>query len=441
MQFIIALEHVAKARNGAEKGNLSMSTRYQALIAAWLFQIVNYIDRTSISFAGPTMMKSMGLDAQDFGVVLSSFAVGYFVAQLPGGMLADRWGAKVMFVVTPLLWAVCTGGIGLAAGLTGVVVARLCLGLAEGIGNAAIFKLIGDLFPSRDRARISGLWATSFPVAPALGGPLVAFLLITFDWRVMFMVLAVPALAIAVLNYVVIPGRLLPNRAGTTGLAETSEQSIVAPTPGLAMPLSALAKQPSLWFLALGYMFFNVSYWGYNGWMPSYLAAAHHIDLKSVGLIASIPYVFGIFGLLGLGWIAGAQLYAFRPQLWAASFILAGGFLYGAFQAETLTGSLVGLSGAAFFLYGSLALFAAILLDYAPENSRASFAALATTAGQIGGIVAPLVIGYLVKQSGSFVGGFAFMIITLVIAAVAAIGLSTIRPAGAQSTALSAAMK
>ena len=396
-----------------------MPTRYQALVAVWLFQIVNYLDRASISFAGPTMMKSMGLDAQDFGVVLSSFAVGYMLAQIPGGMLTDRWGAKVMFVVTPLLWAVCTGGIGLVAGLAGIIVARACLGLAEGIGNAAIFKLIGDLFPSRDRARIAGLWATSFAVAPALGGPLVAFLLITFDWRVMFMLLAVPAIAMAVVNYFV-----LPAKSGAAGGAEPG-----LPVPAMShTPFGELLTQPSLWFLAGAYMFFNVGYWGYNGWMPSYLAAAHHIDLKSVGLVAGVPYVFAIFGLLGLGSLASARFYAYRPQLWAASFILAGGFLYGAFQAETVAGSLVGLSGAAFFLYGSLALFGAMLIDYAPEDKRASFAALATTAGQLGGVVAPLVIGYLVKQTGGYGGGFAFMIVTLVIAAVAALGLVITRP-------------
>lgn len=406
-----------------------MSPRYQALVAVWLFQIVNYLDRASISFAGPTMMKSLGLDAQDFGVMLSAFAVGYLLAQIPGGMLTDRWGTKAIFVSAPLLWAACTGGIGLAAGVAGVIVARLSLGLAEGIGNAAIFKLIGDLFPSRDRARIAGLWATSFAVAPAFGGPLVAYLLIAFDWRVAFMVLAVPAIVVAALCAFVLP-------------AKASAAASTAPAAPRT-PFSELVKQPSLWFLAFTYMFFNVGYWGYNGWMPSYLAAAHHIDLKSVGLVGGIPYVFGILGLLVLGWVAGTRLYAYRAQLWAASFIMAGAFLYGAFEAETVTFSLVGLSGAAFFLYGSLALFAGILIDYAPEDSRASFAALATTAGQLGGVIAPLVIGYLVKQSGGYGGGFAFMIICMVIAAVAALGLATIRPAAPSpsAAALSATAK
>lgn len=390
-----------------------MSSRYQSLVALWLFQIINYLDRTSVSFAGPTMMKSLGLNAQDFGVVLSSFAIGYLVAQLPGGLLTDRWGSKAIFVLTPILWAVCTGGIGLVAGLAGLVTARACLGFAEGIGNTAIFKFIGDMFPSRERARASAFWATSFAIAPAFGGPLIAMLLVAFDWRLTFMLLAVPALAAAVINYLVLPGRAAADAA-------IHDRHAI---PETRTPFSHLLRQPALWCIALAYLFFNVGYWGYNGWMPSYLAAAHHIDLKSVGLIGGIPYVFGILGLAVLGWLAGASLYAHRVQLWAATFVLAGVFLFLAYQSDSLAGSLAGLSGAAFFLYGSLALFAAIMIDYAPADSRASFSGVATTAGQLGGIVAPLVIGNLVQASGSFAGGFTFMVVTLLIGAAFAFGL------------------
>lgn len=398
-----------------------MPTRYQALMALWLFQIVNYLDRTSISFAGPTMMKSMGLDAQDFGVVLSSFALGYFLAQIPGGLIADRWGVRIVCIVTPLLWAFCTGAVGLVSSIGGLVAARVCLGLSEGLSNSAIFKLVGDLFPSRDRARAAGYWATSFAVAPALGGPLIALLLVSFDWRVTFALLALPALGAALINWYMVP-------------AGAATARFAAPRPADAMPaesghtgFAALLRSRAMWIIAAAYMFFNVGYYGFNGWMPSYLAAAHGIDLKKVGLIGGIPYVFAIAGLLVLGWLAGARLYAMRVQLWAASYVLSAVFMFLAYRAETLTGSLAGLSGAAFFLFGSLGLFAAVVIDYAPAEARASFSALTTTAGQFGGIVAPLIIGYLVKQTGSYAGGFGFMIVSLLIAAVATLGLLTLR--------------
>ena len=233
------------------------------------------------------------------------------------------------------------------------------------------------------------------------------------------MLLAVPALAAMVINWRFVPG---------TAAAAGHEQPAGSATRHT--PFVELLRQPSVWLIALAYMFFNVGYYGYVGWMPSYLAAAHGIDLKAVGLIGGIPFIFGIVGLLVLGWVAGAWLYAVRVQFWAATYVLTGGFLFLAYQSSSLAWAIAGLSGAAFFLFGSLAVFAGVMIDYAPADSRASFSAVATTAGQLGGIVAPLAIGTLVKQTGSYAGGFAFMIVALVVAAVAALGLTMIHRLG-----------
>ena len=96
------------------------------------------------------------------------------------------------------------------------------------------------------------------------------------------MILALPALAVAVLNYIVIPH-----------VPEATDATSGRAMPVARTPFSHLLRQRALWFLALAYFFFNFGYWGYLGWMPSYLAAAHHIDLKTVGMAAGIPYVRG----------------------------------------------------------------------------------------------------------------------------------------------------
>src|SRR3546814_15782347 len=79
------------------------------LVALWLLMIANYLDRVAISFAGPAIMASLSMGAKDFGVVLSSFGVGFLMAQIPGGLLSDRFGARPMLVIASLLWALFTG--------------------------------------------------------------------------------------------------------------------------------------------------------------------------------------------------------------------------------------------------------------------------------------------------------------------------------------------
>src|SRR5581483_9432794 len=155
-----------------------MHGKLKIVFAIWLLQAVNYIDRVVMGFAGPSMMQSLGIEPKTFGVILSSFAVGYFLTQIPGGFLADRWGSRAVLVIGPLFWALFTGLTGLVASIAALTFVRLCFGVAEGLSNAATYKLVGDNFEDpRDRGQAVAVWVTAFAAAPAFTGPLVGILL------------------------------------------------------------------------------------------------------------------------------------------------------------------------------------------------------------------------------------------------------------------------
>ena len=385
--------------------NATAPSRYVVLAALWGFLVVNYLDRVAISYAGPAIMHSLRLGPDQFGIVLSSFALGYVLSQLPGGLMADRWGARPLLIAAPVLWAIFTGMVGAVSTLAGFVVVRLLFGAAEGLGNATTFKVIADVFPARERGRAASIMMTSFAAGPALAGPLMGVLLASLGWRASFVALAVPALAFAVVNALVIPrqGRGAP----------------IATVPGLAPPaprLSEVAQSPALWTLAIGYMTFNMAYWGYLGWMPTYLSSAHAIDIKKLGLLGGIPYLFGIAGLLLFGYVGSSIGYRSKPWLFAATATLSALFLFLAFQATGLAMAMAGLSGAALFLYGALSLITALVIESAPAQARATYVSIVTTAGHMGGVIAPAVVGFLVALSGNFASGFAFIILALAVA-------------------------
>ena len=383
-----------------------MESKTRVIAAVWFFQVANYLDRVVVSFAGPSIMKSLSLDPASFGAVLSSFGVGYFLAQIPGGAIADRWGAKPLLVIGPLFWALITGVTGLVAGLVGFVAVRFCFGISEGLTNACCFKVIGDNFDSRQRARAVSIWATAFAIAPAFAGPAVGLLLGLYGWRPLFAMMMVPAIAAAIINYLLVPDRR-PARISHQGSCSGSSRT----------ELRAVFRSPGLLLMACAYLAFNIAYWGYLGWMPSYLVLAHQIDVKSMGFLAGIPYVFAIAGMLFVGWLSSSLLYRYRSQLMAVVYALAALSLFLAFRTTSLSLSMVGLSSAAFFLYGGFGPFGAILLDLAPESMRALYSGIVNAAGQVGGAVAPFMIGMLVKTTGTFALGFAFMICGLLVAA------------------------
>jgi len=388
-----------------------MKPNAQIVFALWFGMLVNFLDRVAMSFAGPSIMRELSMDPASFGIVLSSFGVGYVLAQIPGGMLADRWGARTMLVFGPLFWALFTGLTGLVSTLAGFVIVRICFGISESAAATSLPKLVGATFVSKDRARVMAICMCAIPLAPAFAGALVGKLVAAFGWQTMFFLMAVPALLASVFAWLLLPVR-------PAAAAEPDE-----PDAGQKRSLLSLMTRRRVWLLALFYFMHNIAYAGYLGWMPSYLALAHHIDLKALGPVASIPYVFGFLGMLLFGWLGSASFHRRRPQLIACCLVVAGASLFLAYRADSVPLALAGLSGAAFCLFGTLGPLSAVSLDLAPARYRATLMGIWGTAAQLGGVVAPAVIGLLVSATGTFAGGFGFMIAALCVAAVGMLAL------------------
>lgn len=246
---------------------------------------------------------------------------------------------------------------------------------------------------------------SALALAPALVAPIAVWVLGRVGWQGMFVWFSLPGLVMAGLMWLAMPRS--PVTPASTSLASEEHGS-----------LRGVIGQPSSWALFIAYMAFNVAFWGYLGWMPSYLALSRHIKLSQLGVYASVPYIFGFFGLLLFGWLGNKQLYRYRALLVAACYVMAAVALYCTFSAATVKGSVAGLSAAAFFLYGGFGPVWAIVLDMTPAASRGAFAGFVNCGGQIGGFFAPVIVGYLVSFTGSFTGGFMFMIAALAISAI-----------------------
>jgi ACS family hexuronate transporter-like MFS transporter len=393
----------------------TMKTRVVA--ALWYLLLVNYLDRVAMGFAGPAIMKSLSMSPADFGLILSSFGLGYLLAQIPGGVMADRWGSRIILIIGPVMWALFTGATAFATTLVGFVTVRILFGLSEGLLIAAIFKTVGDSFDSAERPRALAICLSAGALGPLIAGPLVGSLLSAFNWQMVFFALAAPALLASLLAYWALPQR----------------ERKAPPRPTKRYFLRMLSE-PSFWLMGAAYLGYNIAFWGYLGWMPSYLAQAHHINLKSMGVLGGIPYAFGLVGLLLAGWLGGGLLRRYHSQMIVVSLVCAGIAELLAYRAESLPYTLAGLCGAAFFLYGCWGSLGAFIIELAPPAQRATYAGGISAAGQIGGLVAPGIVGFLVNASGSFASGFGFMIAALGSAAACMLLLGRSRSRGLEVT-------
>ncbi|POB09859.1 MFS transporter [Sulfobacillus sp. hq2] len=390
--------------------------KWTMLTLIWLMMFVAYLDRINISVAGPTIMHSLHMSPAVFGVVLSSFTFGYALLQIPGGYFADRLGARKLLVIALIWWSVFTGMTGLVFSAGLLIVVRTLFGVGEGLENGAQFKLIGDFFSSEERSSANGLFLTAIALGPAFVAPVSTWLLAQVGWHGLFLWFTVPGIIMAILIWKLIP------TTPDGGVVHTEVRN----KHGHPANWRQILGQPGIWLVFLAYLFFNIAFWGFLGWMPSYLSLSRHINLAALGFDASIPYVAGFFGLIIIGWLGNKVFYRTRALLVAFSYLLSGFFLYMAYSAHSVNSSVIGLSVAAFFLFGGFGPIWAIPLDLIPDALRGTFTGFVNFGGQIGGFVAPIVVGIIVSTTHSFVGGFLFMIGGLILAAISLILLQMI---------------
>ena len=156
--------------------------------------MINYMDRSSLSVAAPFVMKELGLNAAQLGIIFSSFFVGYALFTFVGGYASDLFGPKRVFASSMTAWSVFCGLTAAAIGFWSLVIVRVLFGCGEGPFAAAANKMINNLFPPQRIATAVGLANAGTPIGGALAGPVAGWLAIQYGWRTSFIVLAAAGL-------------------------------------------------------------------------------------------------------------------------------------------------------------------------------------------------------------------------------------------------------
>ena len=119
-------------------------TRSRFLIMVLLFVsvTVNYLDRSNLSIAAPSLANDFGIDPVQMGLVFSAFGWTYTPLQIPGGWLVDRVHPRVLYPVTILMWSLATLTLGLSSGFIMLIVMFSLAGVPPTIGFYAKFSVI-----------------------------------------------------------------------------------------------------------------------------------------------------------------------------------------------------------------------------------------------------------------------------------------------------------
>jgi sugar phosphate permease len=410
-----------------------MKVRWRVCFLLFLTWLFSYVDRSLMPIALPFIGQEFHLSPTVMGVVISAFFVGYGSMQIPGGLLADKIGPRKCIALGVFFWAVfsfVTGTVGSLAELIGV---RVLFGLGEGIHPPAAFKSISAWFGSAERARANALVMSSNTLGPMFAPALFAVVIAAYGWRTAFYLDCIPGLLVAAAVFWYL--RDTPNEHPRITAAELAE--IGAPDHAKQkIPFSELFKYSALWNLFFIYMTWDLTWWGFQAWLPSYLLNVRGFTLVRTGLATALPFAAGFVGLFVAAHISD-RIGRRKPVLIAA---LAGNALFMLLTATATNATLavIFMTATGFFLPAIQGPFWSLPMDLLPSRVMGYSSGFINTGGQIAGVCAPIVIGALIQITGHYEAGFLFMSASAAVSALLVAILREPRLPSARAASLSA---
>jgi MFS family permease len=374
--------------------------------------MINYMDRSALSVAAPLVVRDLGLDAAQLGIVFSSFFAGYTLFNFIGGYASDLFGAKRVFTVSMTAWSVFCGLTAAAVGFSSLLLLRLLFGCGEGPFGAAASKMVRNWFPPRRIATAIGIANAGTPVGGALSGIVAGWGAARYGWRVSFVILGLLGLLWTLCWALTVSDSPEPQREDR-GLGRPNAQPpTLVEHYKTQPPLSFYLRQPTV--LATGASFFSYAYLLYLflSWFPSYLAMSRHLDMSRMSLLNAIPWTLGTVGLL-LSGVLCDFLIRICPDVLSARKLLLVVCLLLAALCVSLTGFVSSLSWAValmavtiFCIYLTGATYWAIIQDVVCGERVGAVSGFVHLIANCAGIVAPAVTGLIVQATGRFTSAF-----------------------------------
>ena len=332
--------------------------------------------------------------------------------QIPGGMLADKYGPRSVIAGATLGWGFFQAAAALTTGWFTLLLTRLGLGAAEAPIYPAGGKLNGIWMTQNERGRGATLLDGGAPLGAALGAVIIAGLIAFFgSWRISFVVAGVGTMIAGYFawSYIRNHPRQHPgvNEAEARHIEAAHAEDAKADAVTGQGKLLDFFKYRSVWGMFFGWMCFNALFYGLLTWMPTYLSKVHGMDIKAMGGALFIMFFAGFVGEMIGGWIAdkwrergGNQARVLRTLFGIAS-VIATIAIYGVSQITDPVTVVVLLSVTLFFLRWC-GLFWCIPSLIGTRNRVGFLGGIMNLGGNCAGIGVPIIVGLIVQATGSY---------------------------------------
>ena len=406
------------------------NVRYWIVVMLFIVTAFNYGDRATLSIAGASMTKDLGLDSVGMGYVFSAFSWAYVIGQIPGGWLLDKFGSKRVYFFSILTWSIFTllqgfvGSLGsVANAVIGLFILRFMVGLCESPSFPGNSRIVAAWFPAQERGTAVSIFNSAQYFATVIFAPIMGWLTHAVGWSHVFFFMGGLGILLSFVWLKVIknptdhPGM---NRAELEYIEKGGAlTNMDQPAQKAAMTISKwdaikqLLKSRMMMGVYLGQYCINALTYFFITWFPVYLVQERGMSILKAGVIASIPAICGFTGGVLGGIISDYMLRrGYSLTLARKTPIVLGMMLSMSMVICNYVDSevmVIAVMAAAFFGKGVGALGWAVMADTAPKEISGLSGGLFNMFGNISGIVTPIAIGYIISATGSFNGALVYV--------------------------------
>ncbi len=381
--------------------------RYFFFAGSFLITLLLYIDRVCISSAKDSISSDLNLTDIQMGWVLSAFALGYALFQVPGGSLGDKYGVRKVMTSIMVLWSIFTALTGVAWNYISMLFFRFIFGAGEAGAFPNISRAAFSWVPTKERGVFQGINFSGSRLGAAFALPLVAYLIDEWGWRDIFYFFGVIGILFAISFFAFFRNR--PEEH--SGLSEKEKEFIVknrqqeVEVKGGNLPLKTILSSKNVILAMIQYIGSNFIFFFMLTWLFPYIKAKYELSLVSTGFYAMLPLLAGAVG----NWVSGFMVDSiYRKGHWKKSrqlpatigFILVVIGILSSLYMDTALGAVLCLSVAIFGADMTLSPSWSFCMDIGEENSG-KVSGMMNMAGNLGSFTTALAFPYLQEWTGS----------------------------------------
>ena len=407
----------------------------------FLSYMIAYVDRANVAIAKLTMARDLpNFDNAVFGFGAGVFFFGYFLLEIPGTLIVERWSARKWICRIMVSW-------GIIAALTAMVsepwhfyTVRFLLGLAEAGFYPGVIVYLTHWFPTRDRARALAYFFVATPIAQFVSPKLSNILLkIGTDetingvlvhhpevwglegWQWVYIAWGIPAVILGIVVLFFLTDKPAQAKWLEPDEREALEQELrrekAAHPAGKHMTVWQGLGNPKVLILAAAYFFVVTGNYGIEFFMPSILERWYNLKLDQITWLVILPPVGSLVGQLFVGWNSDRtrerRLHTVMPIYMGAASLVTMVLLDAPPLWVTVGLFVVAMTG----LKAYLPAFWSLPTLFLTESAAAGSIGLINSVGNLGGWIGPWVIGLVDKLTGSFRGGLTYLAVSMAISA------------------------